>query len=428
MGSLRDALYPERPLLRRAAGLVSGSATGQVMLLAGTLVAARYFPPSAFGVLGVYVTIVIVFGIFATGRLEAAILIPRRDCRAVDLLVVACMLVPAVAAASYGFMESIGRSVLIWSNASVLLEQTWMIPAATIALGYRALFIGWCTRKGFIRTLSAGRALNGTSMGIGFVLASLAGDETHWLIAAWLMGQVVEMLVAAGSVLRDAVSVSKRSGFRRRRRALLRFRRFPGVLLWSYIMEQLGPHIAVPLISGFFGADLAGVYNIIHRVVARPAAIIGTSVHVMVSSEASKRLRSGIDLLPLVDISMSRLIRVALILFGPLAILGPFVLPPVLGPQWEHTGVLLLAILPGAAVDFVVIPLIPILILVERVFTQLALSVARIVIVVLAISASALLGFSPTTMLLTLSLAIVAIDVVSVLIYRRALKTRALIA
>ena len=428
MASLRNLLHPERPLLRRSAGLVSGSAIGQAMLLVGTLVAARYFAPSAFGVLGVFVTIAVVFGIFATGRLEAAIPIPRRDGRARDLLEVACALVPAVAALSYLFMGTIGVSILAWADADALSRHLWLFPAATIALGLRALLIGWCTRKGFIKTLAVGRALNGTSSGIAFVVGAVAGAETIWLVGAWLTGQAVEMLVVAATVLRDVAREPRSLGSRRRRRALRRFRRFPRVLLWSHILEELGPHLPITLISGFFGAELAGVYNMIQRVVARPAAVIGSSVHVMVASEASKRLRSGVDLIPLLDISLKRLAKVAVLLFVPLAVLGPVVLPVVLGPQWEDTGILLLAILPGAAVDFVAIPLIPVLILVERVFTQLALSVARLAIVVLAISASALVGFGPATMLLALSLAIVAIDVISVLIYRRALQSIAPVA
>ena len=53
--------------------LVIASTIGQGLLFLGTLVAARFFDPSAFGVLGVFATFAVFFGMIATGRLEAAI-------------------------------------------------------------------------------------------------------------------------------------------------------------------------------------------------------------------------------------------------------------------------------------------------------------------------------------------------------------------
>ena len=410
--------------MRRSAELAGGSTIGQVMLIVGTLVGARYFTPSDFGILGTYVTIVVVFGMLSTGRFDAAIPIPRRDERARDLLEAASILVPVVAIASLVFMETIAQPILSWAGAEALGEIAWMIPAGTATLGFRALFIGWCTRKGFIRTLAVGRALNGTTTGICFIIGSFTGASLAWLVGAWLAGQAVETIVAAYRVILDAGRAPRTQGSRRRRRALRRYRRFPRILVWSHILEQLGPHLPTTLISGFYGTETAGVYNIIQRIVARPAAIIGSSVHVMVISEASRRIRSGEDVLPLLDVSIKRLIRVSLVLFLPLALVGPVALPGILGPQWAHAGLVLLAILPGSAVDFVVVPLVPLLTLVERALTQFGLSVARIAAMIVAIAACSVLGFGSITMLFVLSIAMIATDAISLAVCRRAVNLR----
>lgn len=413
-----------RSLVRRSAELAGGSAIGQVMLIVGTLVGARYFTPSDFGILGVYVTIVVVFGMLSAGRFDAAIPIPRRDGRARDLLETASILVPMVAIASLIFMQTIAHPILSWAGAEALDEIAWMVPAGTATLGFRALFIGWCTRKGFIRTLAVGRALNGTTTGTCFIIGSFTGASLAWLVGAWLAGQAAETIVTAHRVMLDAGRESNTRGYRRRRRALRRYRRFPRILVWSHILEQLGPHLPTTLISGFYGTEIAGVYNIIQRVVARPAAIIGSSVHVMVISEASRRIRSGEDVLPLFNVSIKRLIRVSLVLFLPLAIVGPLVVPGILGPQWARAGLVLLAILPGSAVDFVVVPLVPLLTLAERALTQFGLSVARIAATIVAIAGSSVLGLGSITMLLALSIAIIAIDAASLAACRRAVTTR----
>ena len=99
-------------------------------------------------------------------------------------------------------------------------------------------------------------------------------------------------------------------------------------------------------------------------------------------------------------------------------------IPGILGPQWAHAGLVLLAILPGSAVDFVVVPLVPLLTLAERALTQFGLSVARIAATIVAIAGSSVLGLGSITMLLALSLAIIAIDTVSLAACRRVVTTR----
>jgi O-antigen/teichoic acid export membrane protein len=394
--------------------LVCASAIGQGMLLIGTLVGARAFEPSAFGVLGVYVTLVVVFGMFSTGRLEAAIPIPRRDSRARDLLEAGMVLVPVVSLASYLFMETLAGPVLSWAGAEALHEQAWMVPAGTAVLGIRALSIGWATRRSFIRSLAVGRVANGGMTGIGFVIGAFAGADLNWLVGAWFVGQAAEMSVVTIGVMLDPAFRTPRQGARRRLRAIRRFQRFPRVLVWSHIMEQLGPHLPTTIIAGFYGTDIAGTYNIIYRVVARPAAIIGSSAHVMVTSEAAKRLRSGTDLIPLIDVGIRRLTGVGLALFMPM----------ILGPRWEDAGMMLLAIIPGSAVDFVVVPLVPLLALVERIYTQLTLSTIRVAGLAAAIAASSAVGLGPIAMLVVLSAATIAIDALAITACRRGMKAR----
>jgi O-antigen/teichoic acid export membrane protein len=400
--------------------LVIASAIGQGLLFLGTLVGAWAFEPSAFGVLGVYVTITLVFGMFATGRLDAAIPIPKRDGRARDLFAVGLCAVPAVAFCSYIFGKTIGLPLLAWADAEVLGHHIWILPAGTLTLGIRGLFLGWATRCSLIHSLAAGRVVNGTTTGLGFILGTFLEADVILLVLAWLAGQIAETVAVGVGTLLDPRFRTRTRARNRRRRILRRFQYFPRVLVWSNLLEQLGPHLPTTLISGFFSAEIAGTFNLMQRLVARPAAVIGSSAGVIVVTEASKRLRNGVKLLPLVDIGIRRLVKIGAIVFIPMAILGPFVLPAVLGPQWPDSSWYLLAILPGAAVDFVVIPLIPVLAILERAWAQLTLNGLRIALGTIAIAASASLGLHPVTMLAALSIAIVSTDAAALTVCRSA--------
>lgn len=383
--------------------LVIASTIGQGLLFLGTLVAARFFDPSAFGVLGVFATFAVFFGMIATGRLEAAIPIPRRHHRARSIVVVTALIVPVVAAVSWVVMSVVGGVLLAWTDAVVLESMPWAVPAATLVLGLRALAIWWATRRSLVGGLAAGRIANGGVMAAIFVGAALLDPRVEWMIAAWVAGQAAE-LVAVGVVVGLDPSFRERGrGHKRWRRALLRYRRFPTILVWAHLLEQLGSHLPTTLVSGGFGADVAGQFNLIQRIIARPVAIIGSSASVVLMSESSRAFRAGEPIRPVLVACLRRLTTLALVVFVPIAVIGPWLVPMVLGEGWSASGIYLLALLPGVAADFIVIPVFPLLGLVERLWTQLAGSVLRIGLVASAIMGFAEAGISATIMMLGVS-------------------------
>ena len=69
------------------------------------------------------------------------------------------------------------------------------------------------------------------------------------------------------------------------------------------------------------------------------------------------------------------------------------------------------------------VPLVPLLDLVERIFTQLSLSILRLCVVAISIGGSAALGLEPITMLFALSAGLIATDAVAILTCRHGMKS-----
>jgi O-antigen/teichoic acid export membrane protein len=402
----------DHPVARRSAMLVIASAIGQGLLLLGILVAARSFEPSAFGVLAVFTTVAVLFGMMSTGRLEAAIPIPRRDHRARAIVVVAAMIVPVVGAISWITMTLVGAPLLAWTDAVVLSSMTWSVPTAAMLMGFRAIAIGWATRRSLLRGLAIGRIANGTAMAAMLTGAAMLDPRVEWMIGAWIFGQGAELLAVAAAVRLDHGFREQGRGHHRWRRALRRYRRFPTILIWSHLCAQLGPHLPTTLVSGCFGADIAGQFNLIQRIIARPVAIIGSSASIVLITEASRVLRAGGTIRPTISACLRRLAALALVTFVPMALIGPWALPMLLGDDWSSSGIYLLALLPGVIADFIVVPIFPVLGLVERLWTQLAGSILRIGLVACAIMGTAALDSSASTMMLAVSIASIIVGAV----------------
>lgn len=395
----------ERRLIRRSRVLSASSVAGQGTLLIGTVIAARAIPPEAFGVLGVFATLATIFGVVASGRLEAAVPIPRRDHRARAVVETGCLLVPLMTAVAAVAMLGVGRPILDWADATDLQSLPWAVPVAAFVIGLRALALGWATRRGLIPGLAIGRILNGVVMATLFVIAAGRPHPIDWLVAAWIAGQAAELLAVGVTVGLDPRFRETAFGANRRRRAWRRYRRFPAILVWSNLIEQAGANLPTTLVAGGFGTAVAGRFNLVHRIVARPASIIGSSTALALMTECGEALRAGRRIRPVMVSVVRRLTLLGLLAFGTAAVLGPWIVPVVLGPDWSDAGRYLLAILPGVFAEFVVLPVLPVLGLLERAWTQLACNTLRLGSIAAVVLGGGALGFGPIATLLAASAA-----------------------
>jgi O-antigen/teichoic acid export membrane protein len=188
-------------------------------------------------------------------------------------------------------------------------------------------------------------------------------------------------------------------------------------------MEQVSLHLPTTLVSAGFGADVAGRFNLVQRIVARPLAIIGTSVSVVLISDAGRRLRARLDLRPVLMSAIRRLASLAAVLFLPMAMIGPQLLPWLLGTEWTDAGRYLLALIPGVAADFIATPVFPILGLVERPWTQVFGSALRLAAIAIAILGSAAAGLAPVVMMWMFSIAMVFVGIITIWWCRAGIET-----
>lgn len=83
---------PKGSFARNVLTLMTGTTLAQAIPIAVSPILTRLFSPAEFGVFAVYLAIVSVLAILATGRYELAIMVPKKDRDAAALAVAAFML------------------------------------------------------------------------------------------------------------------------------------------------------------------------------------------------------------------------------------------------------------------------------------------------------------------------------------------------
>lgn len=294
------AALERRPFLRNVSVMLSGATAGQLTSILLAPVLTRLFSPEQFGVLSVYLAILSILVVVACLRYELAIPIAESDEDALNLAAV-CFCVLLVMTG-------------VMTAASILVPEAWLdaawprnlsservtdyrnlFPVGFFFLGAYFIALYLATRDGAFRAIALsrfGQGFAGATSQVGF---GLAGMGSLGLIIGSIIGQSGGTLGLMWRTLRGKAGRLSALSWRDMRRLADRYRRFPLVSSWTALVDAVaGNHLLYLLISTQYSPQIAGFIFLLERVVARPLAMVGTSILQVFIGEAGKSVQTDL--------------------------------------------------------------------------------------------------------------------------------------
>ena len=325
--------------LRDVAKLMTATAVGQGVGLLAAPVLSRVYSPEVFGVVGVFLSIASTLGVVAALRLELAVVVPRSDEEAKDVMGSAVLVIGVVtlltAVAAFLFASPVAGLLGVPDVAPLL---GWL-PLYVSSLGTFQVFNYWSTRIGRFGRLASAQltrafATAGTQIGLGFIGLGAPG-----MLGGQVGGQVLANLTLLGrsamgdtSVLRTTVSFAKT------RTVLKSYFEFAVYGAPQALVNALSQGIPALVIAAAFGAGTAGQYLLAGRVIAAPGNLIGQSLRQVLYPQLSRR----IDDPGVLRFSVRATVLLGLLAAVPVAFLaafGPGVFVWLFGESWLLGGV-----------------------------------------------------------------------------------------
>ena len=317
-----------RPVSRLAAGTLLAQ-------LAPVLVApilTRLYSPDAYGSLAWAISIVTVATLVASGTYEQAINLPAERITAGALVhgVIAAGILSAAVLALAALAE--------WSWRGHASHRMWFVPAATgLTVAFNALS-AWAVREAQFGGLAAGRVTLAL-VGVGVTLAlGFAGWDEAGLMTGSLAGLGAGIAMLLACLARDTLPPWPATGFQAMRRAATEYRRFPGLLLPSSLLNTVTNQLPVWFLQRLFGPAVVGHYALMNRVLSVPVSLIGSSAGEVFKQQAAAEFRTtgrSSDAWA----AFARPLFWAAVPFG-LALLaaGPSLFAWVFGERWREAG------------------------------------------------------------------------------------------
>lgn len=303
----------------------------------------RLYGPEAYGLQGVFMSVVGLVGAVSALGYPTAIVLPRSDDDARELVRLSIYIGVGTSLVAAVLIAFFGNAILSVLNAQEIGELIYLVPVAMF-IGVLGSALGqWLIRKqAFGLTARYGvftiTLLSVAKTGLGYVhpsalvliLTNIVGGlvGTALTFIGWLR-QKTKLIEPSSAVGAPTVSIW---------RVAAQHRDFPLLRTPQNLINGLSQSLPVLLLASLFGSAAAGQYTIALSVLAVPATLVGGSVMSVFYPRINEALHNG-------ENAQSLIIRATLgmALTGGLpylivALAGPMLFPFVFGDKWDAAG------------------------------------------------------------------------------------------
>lgn len=374
--------FEEGSFLRSVATLSSGSAAGNVILLATTPVISRLYLPEAFGVFSVFLSIFSIASVFATLNFQVALPLPRRDGTAANLLVgsfgvlgLFTLLTVIVVHA----LDSFADRLTVYEQ---IKEYAAWLPIALAGAGANIILYYWLLRRRDYGSLAIIKVAQSSGMVVGQIAIGLINGSPLGLIVGHIFGQVLSAFAFAARIIKNDRHIFRHARISRASKILGCYREFSLQYTPGTLVSTLTLMLPVIILTAMFDVAVAGLYAFTTRALRGGLALIVQSV-TRVAYIRGVELRNAYKYEQLLRFYLklcSRLSVIGIIPFAILFLAGEEIFSFVFGKEWSQAGVMAAYLVPGLFSFMVFDHSLNIFVIMGKQYTKLIWELSRFIL------------------------------------------------
>jgi len=333
--------------------LVSGTTLSQIFPVLIAPVLSRIYSPEDLGVLAMFMSLSIIFSLVSSGRYELAIVLPKKDSYAINLLALSVYI-------SGIFSVILMIAILFFHDFFVRILETpqikgwlYLLPVVVFILsGYNALNF-YHTRFKNYKIIAKYKIVRSIVTSVIQLAFYFTYNAIFALVGGYSLGQLSGNLTMARMVFKD--KVLRRTIKNPVMIALAkRYSNFPKYSMPAGLFNKGSSELPNILITPFFDAATLGFYSYSYRMLTIPSSFIGISVsQVFMQESNSEFLKTGKSI-KIFNSVLKKMLLIGIPFFGVLALVSEPLFGFVFGKEWTIAGTYAAILTPLLFVRFLV--------------------------------------------------------------------------
>jgi len=318
--------------------LFTGTTVAQIIPVLISPFLTRLYTPGDFGVLALYMSFASILAVFATGRYEMAIMLPKKDSDAVNVFSLSLMISMLVSIIILLLVVFFNDTITLWSGNKRISPLLYFLPLSVLSLGVYKSLNYWFNRNNKFKNIAVSKVTATSSNSAISLTSGILDKSGYGLVFGWILGQLSSMLFLLRKML-----LGYRGNFKHVKKIKIialsrRYKKFPLFDIWSELLNVLSVQLPIVILIKFFGEDITGHYSFAYKILLLPFSLLAFSMGQAFFKKANDLKTEGKKI---TDFTFGVFKKLVLISFFPLAIIGmfgDFIFPFVFGSKWLIAG------------------------------------------------------------------------------------------
>ena len=348
-------LLPKGGFIANVLTLMTGTVSAQAISILAIPVIARLYGLEDFGAFALFVSVVDVISVVACWRYEEAIVLPKEDEQAANILVLSLLIAIVMSVITLVIM-TVGINTVI--QVTQLSFWLWFIPIAVFCRGVNLIFSYWSIRKKQFRLLAVSRTAESVTriavqMAAGLTIGSSAGG----LIGGQILGVVLSTAIIGFPLCGgDSFSLLRGASVAGIRAVALTYKKFPYYLSWTGLLNRVAQQEPLWFFEVFYTRAVVGSYSMGHRVLSLPTALVTQSIQRVYLQKSAEMSADGKPVRASFVKSTLGLVAVGAVPFLALLLFGRPLFALAFGPKWYMAGLYAQLMSPWLFTAFITAP------------------------------------------------------------------------
>ena len=333
-----NLLKPKSEFNQNVLTLMTGTAISQAIPIAISPILTRMYTPEDFGILAIFMAIVGIFGAIMSGRYEMAIMLPKKDEDAINILALGCIIIVGITLLSLIFIFLFHESIVLWLNNEEIEIWLYFIPITLFFTGFFNILTYFNNRQKRYKEISNAMiyksiVLAAFQLSIGFIKSGATG-----LVSGQIISTVFSNTTLLKIILKDKILLSK-IRWTKIFALAKKYRDFPKFQLPHAFIGGLSLSAPIYVLSSSFGLNVVGLYSLSTKIIFMPLMIIASASAKVFNQQITNIYHQQGDSYQFTINVLKSLFKKIIAPFLIVVIFSPTIFEFVFGLPWREAGI-----------------------------------------------------------------------------------------
>jgi len=318
--------------------LFTGTTVAQIIPVLISPLLSRLYTPGDFGLLALYMSFASILAVFATGRYEMAIVLPKKDSDAVNILSLGIIISGSLALLTGIVVLFFNSEISKLAGSDKIGFYLYFLPLSIFFLSLYKSLNYWFNRKNKFKEIAKSKVVASSGNSLIAIITGIFKKGSYGLIFGWIAGQFASAVYLTGKFLsKDKIQL--RNIKKIKLIAILRrYKKFPLFDTWSELLNVLSVQLPIIILSQYYGENITGYYSFAYKILLLPFSLLAFSMGQAFFNKANELKQSGKDVAVFTFGVFKKLVLISFFPLVGIAFFGDIIFPIIFGKEWIIAG------------------------------------------------------------------------------------------